>query len=192
MIEFLLMLLAFVATAICVGLYWQVQKSEARVAQQAAEVREQAMVVGELADEITVASTYLYEAMDRFLVDVEAQIQAARELTPVAPAPTETASESDNNAGVEDDSPADAIALEDDPAWWEVIDLDETPNNMLMPHPEAEAEAEVAPAPYHPHFHALALAAEGQDLVEIARQTGVGVEELRLLLHFQDELSVSG
>lgn len=181
MIELLLTLLAFVATAICVGLYWQVQKNEARVARQAAEVREQALVVGELADEISMASTYLYEAMDRFLGDVETQLQAARELTPpiVHPPIGEKAVSA---------TEPEPIATEEEPAWWELLEEDETPELTVTPEPKPES----TPAPYHPHFQALALAAEGKDLVEIARQTDLGVEELRLLLHFQDELSISG
>jgi hypothetical protein len=186
MIELLLTLLAFVATAICVGLYWQVQKNEARVARQAAEVREQALVVGELADEISMASTYLYEAMDRFLGDVETQLQAARELTPVTSAPPGLRTSVEEKA-VSAPEPTPIVA-EEEPAWWELLEEDETPELTVAP----ESKPESTPAPYHPHFQALALAAEGKDLVEIARQTDLGVEELRLLLHFQDELSISG
>lgn len=186
MIELLLTLLAFVATAICVGLYWQVQKNEARVARQAAEVREQALVVGELADEISMASTYLYEAMDRFLGDVETQLQAVRELTPPIPAPSPVRTSVEEKA-ITAPEPT-PIVVEEEPAWWELLEADETPEITMS----AESKPEPTPAPYHPHFQALALAAEGKDLVEIARQTGIGVEELRLLLHFQEELSVSG
>jgi hypothetical protein len=186
MIELLLTLLAFVATAICVGLYWQVQKSEARVARQAAEVREQALVVGELADEISMASTYLYEAMDRFLGDVETQLQAARELTPPVPSPSSVRTSVEEKAAATPE-PTPMVA-EEEPAWWELLEEDEAPDITVVPEPKPEA----TPVPYHPHYQALALAAEGKDLVEIARQTGLGVEELRLLLHFQDELSVSG
>lgn len=59
------------------------------------------------------------------------------------------------------------------------------------PEPTAPVE-EPTPAPladeaaYSPHLHALRLAMGGSDPVEIARQTGIGLEELRLLLRFQE------
>ncbi|MCB0112623.1 MAG: hypothetical protein R2873_33860 [Caldilineaceae bacterium] len=202
MIEILLMFLAFIAAAICIGLYWQVQKSEARVAKQAAEVREQALVVGELADEITQASTYLYEAMDRFLVEVETQVKSVDALV-ASSALVATAKSEDKTAEAAPQaaSPVNDVE-EDDPAWWEMIELEETSDTasapeshesepVSEPEPESESGAEVEATPYHPHFQALALAAEGKDLVEIARQTGLGVEELRLLLQFQNALSMS-
>ncbi|MEI2422665.1 hypothetical protein V6O07_20475, partial [Arthrospira platensis SPKY2] len=53
-----------------------------------------------------------------------------------------------------------------------------------------EAEGQSTAGVYHPHFHALELAAQGADMIEIARQTGLGTEELRLLLRFREALSV--
>lgn len=188
MTEILLMLLAFLATAICVGLYWQVQKSESRIAQQAATVREQALVVGELADEISMASTYLYEAMDRFLVDIEAQVESVRDLsTAVAEAAASAAMlPAVDPSAVTQPEPT----TEEDPAWWEITELHDVA--LEAPTPEPPTVPTPAAVTYPPHFQALTLAAEGKDLVEIARQTGLGVEELRLLLHFQDELSIAG
>ncbi len=175
MYELLLSLFALIATVFSVWLYWQVQQSEARITQKDAEIRDQAQIVGELADEISMASTYLYEAMDRFLADVEPKIQAAQELTTEGIVAETGAPES---VGV---SP---LPETDDPTWWTVSEIDETDVEIVSEEPASSF--------YHPHIQALALAAQGEDLVEIARQTGLGVEELRLLLHFRDELSVAG
>jgi len=40
---------------------------------------------------------------------------------------------------------------------------------------------------YSPHLHALKMSKEGIAPVEIARYTGIGLEELRLLLRFQEK-----
>lgn len=51
---------------------------------------------------------------------------------------------------------------------------------------DAAPEALPETAAYSPHLHALRLAMGGCDPIEIARQTGIGLEELRLLLRFQE------
>ncbi len=173
MSTFLLTLLALIAAALCGWFYWQIQQSEARMKQREEQVRAQAVLVGELADEISMASQYLYEAMDRCLAQVEsippttvaqskpAVLQERENLPRRAPAKSQR--EPDPLPGVEERD------------WW---------------NEEAIQIRPVEPT-YHPHFQALEMATQGIDTTDIARHTGLGVEELRLLLRFQEELSVT-
>lgn len=177
MYEPLLVLIALVAAFFCAWSFWQMQQSEARIKAQEATIREKAILVGELADELSMASSYLYEAMDRHLVEMEKQrqewlearatIARVKEAT-VTPAPTEIPM-------------TDAPNVDNTYGWLFAED-----EAVSSPNPPVEPATT-----YNPHFHALALAAQGEDLVEIARDTDLGVEELRLLLRFQQELSVA-
>lgn len=165
----LLTLFALAATGLCGWFYWQIQQAEQRLQQQESQIREQAVLVGELADEISMASQYLYEAMDRCLVEIESHAVRAEAAQPLMheappslpmhegtiPSPAE-----ETNGGPDDDTHTSGL--------------------------------EYAESSYHPHFQALEMALQGLDPVEIARRTGLGVEELRLLLRFQEELSVAG
>lgn len=176
MYETLLVLVALAAAFFCAWSAWQTQQSEARIAAQEAAIREKAILVGELADELSMASSYLYEAMDRHLAEIENQRQqwieikaavARLEERAAAPAPI----------------PAEDTSSPDETYGW-IFGEEENDNSA-----NTSAEAD---ATYNPHLHALALAAQGADLVEIARHTDLGVEELRLFLRFQQEMSVAG
>jgi hypothetical protein len=158
-----LVLVALAAAFFCAWSAWQIQQSEARIKAQEASIREKAILVGELADEISLASSYLYEAMDRHLLEIEKLRQEwleSREATV---------------ASVVDEPDADN-------AYGWVFPAEEAVRS-----PGVSVEATTA---YDPHFQALSLAAQGADLVEIARHTDLGVEELRLL-RFQQELSMA-
>lgn len=180
MYEPLLVLVALAAAFFCAWSSWQLQQSEARIKVQEAEIREKAILVGELADEISMASSYLYEAMDRHLVEIEKQRQELLEIKASAVA---TPGEVVNTAPTPAEIPmVDEPAVDESYGWFFAED-------EAVSSPDPVAESAVT---YDPHFQALALAAQGMDLVEIARHTNLGVEELRLFLRFQQELTVAG
>ena len=146
---FLLAAVVIIATALAGWFYWQTQKTEQRIAEIALRLADQSAQVGELVDEVILASQHLYREMDRWqsLVDTELLHRS---------------------------QPATAL-----------------PGGL--PDPAPEATAPVAPLPvevdYSPHLHALKMATEGNDPVTIARDTGIGLEELRPLLSFQEAIN---
>jgi len=146
---FLLVAIAIVAAAMAGWFYWQTQKTEQRIAEVTARLAEQGALVGEMVDEVLVASQHLYREMDRWQAQMDENLlQGSRQ---VAPAQAEL------------------------------------PN--LVQEEEAVALSAPAEVDYSPHLHALNMAAEGTDPVEIARHTGIGLEELRLLLAFQEAIN---
>lgn len=146
---FLLVAIVTVATAMAGWFYWQTQKTEQRIAEIAARLAEQNALVGEMVDEVIVASQQLYHEMDRWqaVVDEELLQRSLQVARPQADLPH----------------------------------LDEEEDTPALP---AQAEAD-----YSPHLHALKMAAEGTNPVEIARYTSIGLEELRLLLAFQEAIN---
>lgn len=179
MYEPLLVLVALAAAFFCAWNVWQIQQSEARIKAQEASIREKAILVGELADELSLASGYLYEAMDRHLLKIESQRQEWIEGRKATAVPVDEMTAS---------PPSAAISVVDEPdadnAYGWVFPKDEA-----IHRPAVSVEPATA---YNPHFHALALAAQGADLVEIARHTDLGMEEVRLLLRFRQELTMTG
>lgn len=170
MTTFIFTCLALVAATFCGWFYWQIQRMEERLKQREAQVNAQATLVGELADEISMASDYLYEAMDRCLARMES-------LRPVV-----ERSEEQTMHHQEQPVTNSAPTIEPEPdmeeqEWW-------------TEEMEIEHRRPVEPT-YHPHFQALEMANQGMEPMDIARHTGLGVEELRLLLRFQEELSLA-
>ena len=178
----LLTILVMALTGGCAWFYWQIQQAEARMKAQEATIREQSLLVGELADQISMASQYLYEAMDQNLAEMESR---RRKLVQSAPPAESKAAQID--AGSSSDV-AGAVPATDEAG---------APTDLPAP-PATESAAATAGEQgqpergYHPHFQALTLSAQGIEPVEIARRTGLGVEELRLLMRFQEELSLDG
>lgn len=177
----LLTILVIALTGGCAWFYWQIQQAEARIKVQEATIREQSLLVGELADQISMASQYLYEAMDQNLAEMESRRRdLARSVTPAASRATQ----------IDDASPSSEVAGAV-PAACEA----EAPTDLQPAAGSAAATAgELGQTErgYHPHFQALALSSQGIEPVEIARRTGLGVEELRLLMRFREELSLDG
>jgi hypothetical protein len=177
----LLTILVLAATGGCVWFYWQVQQAEARIKMQEAQIREQSLLVGELADQLSMASQYLYEAMDQSLLELEKRIQVQttnvsifddRSDRPAVVGAPFSATDAERTA-----SPADELYSQL-PLGTETASY--------------SSELEETECAYHPHFQALSMTTQGVDPVEIARRTGLGVEELHLLMRFQDELSPGG
>lgn len=162
-------MMILVASAATGWFYWQTQKTEARITATAARLAEQAALVGEMVDEVCAASQQLYAEMDRWQMLVDSAILHGPRTEPVAPV---------------DESDADSV--ETAAALQELVEQkDPQPEPQQEPEPDQEPES----LDYSPHLHALKLALDGVPQVEIARRTGIGTEELRLLLRFQEEIN---
>lgn len=209
-----LLLLAAVISTIWV--YWRVQRIEQHLVQQEASMRDKAREVAELADEILMASEYLYREMDRCLERIE---ESAPQLQ------RQVESNEEAEVGVADPHPSaarreqGAVTLAAPSAAEELaLEEQDAAEDAPIPAPEPEDQGEVAvslpnlmemtpdaggsvgvsdddpaseEAPLDAHFQALELAAQGVDALEIARQTGLGTEELRLLLHFREAINMT-
>ncbi len=208
MIEILALTISVIAAVGTAWMYWQVQRTEQRLQEVEARLHEKMELVNELADELVMASRYLYDAMDRCVARIDgldARLLALR-------APEASSEEAD---GAQDDAPQEEIstapqatteeeAPEDSPqeapvlepsATWSAAPDDEPAPSTASPGEEAPPAPDAHPVPEPPplsvHARALAYAAQGDDLVEIARRTGLGVEELRLLLRFQGRVEAA-
>jgi hypothetical protein len=261
MLEPLLIAVMLLAAAGCGWSYLQMQRSDARRAESDAELRDSTRLVGELADELSAAGQYLYDAMDECSAKIDAfeRKWAERMALLDAPAPSPLPSLSAGQPLPQPASPAlvtedlmaeDLVAEElvaeaapqpatrpnpsparqvtaskmaayrraayvqpgHQPSPEDLVqeatpsafasllaaaqqmEEEPTPDPIAEPSRQrssgADADAQPAQGVYHPHFHALELAAQGADMIEIARQTGLGTEELRLLLRFREALSV--
>lgn len=163
-------MMILVASAATGWFYWQTQKTEARITATAAQLAEQAALVGEMVDEVCAASQQLYAEMDRWQMLVDSAILHGTGNDPVAPV---------------DESDADSVET----AAAALQKLVEQKDPQQEPQQEREPEQEPESLDYSPHLHALKLALDGVPQVEIARRTGIGTEELRLLLRFQEEIN---
>lgn len=170
----LLLVTVIMAAASLTGwFYWQTQKAEQRMTEAAAQISEKAALVGEMVDEVFAASQHLYHEMDRWQV-----LADERPALSASPASAGSISLADR---------ADAPSL---PPAQSQTQTDETPASSLSAPTQDGADAAMtAAADYTPHLHALKMALGGSEPVEIARQTGIGLEELRLLLRFQDAVN---
>ncbi|RME66347.1 MAG: hypothetical protein D6790_00375 [Caldilineae bacterium] len=205
----LLLLAAVIST---VWVYWRVQGIEQHLVQQEASMRDKAREMAELADEILMASEYLYREMDRCLERIEEPVLQVRrpveshgeaeasvenpQSPPTLPAqdapgptsslPAEESSLAEQDKDEHTATPAHATKVQEDSAA-------PLPNLMEVA-PTAHVsddEPEAAEPPLDAHFQALELASQGVDALEIARQTGLGTEELRLLLHFREAINMA-
>lgn len=261
MLEPLLIAVMLLAAAGCGWSYVQMQRSDARRTESDAALRDSARLMGELADELSAAGQYLYDAMDECNAKIDGferkwaeritLLEAAQatpvpappaqdatpQPAPVQPAPIQPAARESavaefpvaESAVAEEPLPAAAQPVSASPARQVTASKmaayrraayvqprpqpsPEEPAQTVTPgdfaallsamqqadeaaapaqmEPEPEPEAQPAQGVYHPHFHALELASQGADMIEIARQTGLGTEELRLLLRFREALSV--
>lgn len=199
MIEILALVVSVLAALGAAWMYWQVQQMERRIQEKEARLGEKVALVNELADELVIASRYLYDAMDRCIARIDAlenQALAVRKEDPSAETQATTASAQDSlsqempappsaAADAEPALPPDSSAPVDAVVTLQATDEPE-PAPPISTREATRTETPAAPwPPLSVHAQALAYAAQGEDLVEIARKTGLGVEELRLLLHFQ-------
>lgn len=196
-------LMMFVVAAATAWFYWQSQKAEERMTATAAQLADQATLIGEMVDEVCAASQHLYAEMDRWqaLVDGVALHTGAEQTAPgensqvglpVAPPvaqPRQVVS-ADTRAVRADSSPLHGAAQTDRQATAPGPATDFVAETAAATEPDAEPVALKNESPaYSPYLHALKLAQDGVPRVEIARQTGIGTEELRLLLRFQEEIN---
>ncbi|MFZ1754864.1 MAG: hypothetical protein WBO46_23310 [Caldilineaceae bacterium] len=192
----LLIVSIILAAGVAAGwFYWQTQKTERRMTEVAANLAQQASLVGEMVDEVFAASQYLYQEMDRLQALVDQGLMASPSLS--------------NTRSGELETQTDLPSMQMDPK--PVSDAVETVPLSAVPTPAQESSVENAPvlaspaesfpaeslpaaeADLSPHLTALRMAMDKTAPVEIARQTGIGIEELRLLLRFQDAVnSVAG
>ena len=177
-----LLLIAVVTTAaVAAGwFYWQTQKAEQRMTEVAAQLADQATLVGETVDEIFAASQHLYHEMDRWQARVDSELVQA---TPATFLTRHTQ---------EADEPATDSEAPISPTCTVLPAAITAPSAGVLPAHDQAGGAEVDAPPesdYSPHLQALRMAMEGVDPVEIARYTGIGTEELRLLLRFQEAVN---
>ncbi len=209
MIEILALTISMIAAVGTAWMYWQVQRTEQRLQEVEARLHEKMELVNELADELVMASRYLYDAMDRCVARIDgldAGMQALRAAETLsakadpaaidaAPAEPPASPQAASEEEVSEDSRQEAPASElpgtgpaaDEP--YEPAPVTAPPEADTSPDPELHPVPE--PPPLSVHARALAYAAQGDDLVEIARRTGLGVEELRLLLRFQGRVEAA-
>lgn len=225
MFETFLVMMSLAAASGCFWAYWSLQKAEKRISENEETVRAKAILVGELADEIVMASQYLYEAMDSCLARIESvdpslnelvvpplsEAQATSSLSPklVVPPMSEPELASGQSKLVVPPLPeAQTMSLAPEPVEHQssesVSNLTVEPlagpsfSDELKLAAESEGESMSA-------FDIPAVSASGNDsltpdgpgadaadLVERARRMGMGVEELRLQLRFQDNQAGAG
>ncbi|RMH46838.1 MAG: hypothetical protein D6694_03000 [Gammaproteobacteria bacterium] len=182
------LILIITATITCLWAYWQVQKVEQRLAEQEAVMQDRQRQVGELIDEIVMASRYLYEEMDKCLSRLEAS-PTRPEGSDLGRVDLSITEEIEPESSAPDAASIDAPHLEKD----KLVDLEGGAESDSSPREsEAEIECVVEEHKLDPHFLALDLAGQGVPLVDIARQTGLGTEELRLLLQFREAVNMAG
>lgn len=170
MYEILLIGIALASVIGCGWMYWRIQQLEIRLQEQESSMREKTVLVGELVDEMVAASQYLYEEMDRCLSRLE-------ENRPLQPAALASDEHLPSPVNVEQPSGEPTVAKAADEG---------------APSPVGDPLSSQGMPPLSPYLQAQKLAAEGMDLVEIARHTDIGLEELRLVLRFQGELAAGG
>jgi len=167
----LLVSVVLTATALAGWFYWQTQKAEQRISETAAQLAEQAGLVGEMVDEVFAASQHLYHEMDRWQALADTQMAAYP--TGAIPGPAASVPETESVALAGPDTP--------------------TPQVQTVTLAEMEQAGDASEASdasdYTPHLQAIKMAVAGDEPVEIARQTGIGIEELRLLLRFQEAVN---
>jgi len=177
----LLIAVIMAATAATGWFYWQTQKTEQRIVEISARLAGQANLVGEMVDEIFAASQHLYYELDRWQSMVDDDLARTMPATPLSsPAP-----ETDETVDAEEAlSPPIAPVPPIEPALVSSSPQPQAPDQAGDAEPDGPSSGE-----YSPHLQALQMAREGVNPVEIARYTGIGTEELRLLLRFQEEIN---
>lgn len=188
MYSWFLVVIALVTVAIALWALWSIQQTQNRIATTEAEMRDKEAIVGALADELVMASQYLYEAMDNCLQKIEHfQAGEAPPLAGTASADGPAQQQPEGHAvhSAQAATPPTASNPETQISGEGAAPhADVTPMEDISTHCLAEEEDS-----YESHFQALALAAEGIEPVDIARRTGIGIEELRLLMRFQEEMA---
>ncbi|GEM_PF-4260547 len=208
MIEILALTISVIAAVGTAWMYWQVQRTEQRLQEVEARLHEKMELVNELADELVMASRYLYDAMDRCVARIDGLdagvLSPGAEETPTeevdrapadaAPAELPASPQATPEEDVPEDPRQEAPALEPS-ASGPAVDEHAPALSPVPSEADTSGAPHVHPVPEPPplsvHARALAYAAQGDDLVEIARRTGLGVEELRLLLRFQGRVEAA-
>jgi hypothetical protein len=203
------LILTFVLLSCALGggwLYWQLRQVQGRLERQDALMAERMEQVNEVVDEIVMAAHYLYEQMDRHLLRMEEAQSRSPAPQPSAPVRARAGLEpavTPNSRSGNGSRPAPPQKPPASPApARQQVQPREAPGpaqvaggGVQKTSRAAAATAASAGAGSDPgvtaaaYGRALELAANGSNLVEVARNMGIGSEELRLLLRFQGDSS---
>ncbi len=195
----LLLLMSLLGLAGCALLYWQSHKAYYAIAEMDRDITERARIICEIIDEMTMSYQYMNREMDRCLARLEQGASITGNVHETAPEDRYSLSE----LPISPPSSLDAMPNDKDSAGNHAQD----PNNTQIPPQRSEcripSDALVSPVPetydresdgtvinsnepnFDSYLRAIQSAAQGADLVEVARKRNLGVEELRLLLRFQ-------